>query len=150
MGFVHCPVAWEYKVRGVMALPCESCTRWYTPSKRFSGLRKWEKEPGFEPLIDTKISGSTLWICGDPVYCCWVVLQLLYQHKYFIIEIPVWWSPWIVAWYVARSQLMYGHIQIVLTSTQKVDNVIPTQERYVAFGYNLWVGAIKTTGNIRI
>ena len=45
---------------------------------------------------------------------------------------------------------MYGHIQIVLNYLKKVDNVIPTQERHVAFGYTFQVGVIKTTGNIRI
>ena len=44
---------------------------------------------------------------------------------------------------------MDSHIQIVLTSAQKVDNVIPTKDRYADFGYtNLRVGV--TSGNIRI
>ena len=38
----------------------------------------------------------------------------------------------------------------MLTSTEKVDNVIPTQEMYVAFGYTIQVGLIKTDGNISI
>ena len=36
---------------------------------------------------------------------------------------------------------------------KKVDNVIPTQESYIALGfhgYTLWAGVIKTAGNIRI
>ena len=45
---------------------------------------------------------------------------------------------------------MYGHIQIVLTSTKKVDNVIPTWDRHIDFGYTLRVGLIKIIGNIGI
>ena len=46
---------------------------------------------------------------------------------------------------------MYGHIQIVLTYTKNVNNVIPPQEKYVAFGYTtLRVGRIKVSGNISI
>ena len=45
---------------------------------------------------------------------------------------------------------MCGYIQVVLTSVQMLDNVIRTQERYVAFGYTIQVGVIKTAGNIRI
>ena len=41
-------------------------------------------------------------------------------------------------------------MQVVLTSMQKVDNVIPNQERYVAFGYTLQVGVIKNVGDVRI
>ena len=40
---------------------------------------------------------------------------------------------------------MYGHIHIVITSTQKVGNVIMAQEIYFAFGYTLWVGVINLT-----
>ena len=51
---------------------------------------------------------------------------------------------------VALWHLMYGHIPIILTSTQNVDNVILNQEIYVAFGHTLWFRVIKTTGDIMI
>ena len=52
---------------------------------------------------------------------------------------------------VACWHWIYSHMQTVLNSKQNVDNVIPTRERYIYFGYTtLGVGVTKTAGNIRI
>ena len=51
-------------------------------------------------------------------------------------------------WSVERWHWTHGHIHNLLTSTQKVDNVIISEDRHVAFGYTLRVGVIKTTWNI--
>ena len=42
------------------------------------------------------------------------------------------------------------HIQIIITSTQEVDNMILTQDRNVAYGYTIQVGVIRTSRNIWI
>ena len=57
---------------------------------------------------------------------------------------------WSVPYPVASWHWTCSHIHIVLTSTQQVDNVIPTKERYVVFRYTLRVVVIKTARNIKI
>ena len=42
------------------------------------------------------------------------------------------------------------NIQIIITSTQEADNVIPTQDRYVSYRYTMRVRVNKTARNIRI
>ena len=84
------------------------------------------------------------------------------KHSGFRFPLSFWWKDSVASFFVHNAfhvsvslivtswYWMCGIIQIVLNSTQKVDNVILNQERYVAFGYTLRIGVIKTTGNIRI
>ena len=51
-----------------MALPIEPFKWWSTPTEIFSGFCKCRKEAEAEPWIDIKLSGSTLWPCGDHFY----------------------------------------------------------------------------------
>ena len=50
-----------------------------------------------------------------------------------------WFNIMYIFLYVKLWHWNYGRKQILLTSIQKVDNVIPTQYRHVSFGYTLQV-----------
>ena len=60
----------------MVALPREPCTGLSTPSKILSGFHKCGKEPGGEPWIDIKISGSALWPPGGYVLCWSLELKM--------------------------------------------------------------------------
>ena len=78
---------------------------------------------------------------------------VLYMYKCSVIKVvfvSIEENYLIVDGCVTHWQLMCSHIQIMLTSTQKADNVLPTLDRHVAFGYTIRTRVIKTARNIGI
>ena len=70
-----------------MVIPRVSSTWLYTPSKILWGFCKCGQGPVAEPLIDNKISGSTLRPHGEGYSCCWSVCGCI---SCFVC----WWTFW--------------------------------------------------------
>ena len=71
----YCPVAWEYNIRDVVALPREPFTRLSSPSEGFSGFRISRLQPGAETLIDIKYQ---VWPFGHTGTLLWCTVPLLW------------------------------------------------------------------------
>ena len=67
-GSTMCGMSWHYHMNHIHVYP--------TPSKKFSVLRKFRKEPEAKPSIDTKIAGLTLRPRGDSHICYALHVQI--------------------------------------------------------------------------
>ena len=74
-----------------------------------------------------------VWICTNMYKYIWICIK---RYQYVSI--------------VALWHWTYGHIQSVLTSRQKFDNVLQNFNWHAAFGYTIRVRVIKTSWNIWI